>query len=280
MKNECLECVYKNSNNPNPCRMVLSNGNISYPFPIMEIAMKMKNYLKKEYEGLSRKEAFIKLIKNKTKTTRHCYLSYSRDIYEEIKNFDLAFTYYDIETSMKGINEVLYMTFGNPNDNNNALRKVADENLKYWEEEQDTEFIIDLQSDLENISGKTQREVIIKARVGHGRFKDKLLKLHGKCQISGINNMELLVASHIKPWSISTDQERLNVYNGLLLCTQYDSLFDKGFISFENNGKIMISSLLDVDVCKNYNVKENIKIKLHEKNKHFLEYHREKLFLK
>jgi hypothetical protein len=50
-----------------------------------------------------------------------------------------------------------------------------------------------------------------------------------------------LVASHCKPWRDATNEERLNGENGLLLTPSIDHLFDRGFIGFEDNGKLIIS---------------------------------------
>ena len=52
---------------------------------------------------------------------------------------------------------------------------------------------------------------------------------------------ELLVASHIKPWSISDANEKLDIHNGLLMCPNHDKLFDRGYISFDDTGRILIS---------------------------------------
>ena len=56
---------------------------------------------------------------------------------------------------------------------------------------------------------------------------------------------ELLVASHIKPWSISDANEKLDIHNGLLMCPNHDKLFDRGYISFDDTGRILISEKLD-----------------------------------
>jgi putative restriction endonuclease len=62
-----------------------------------------------------------------------------------------------------------------------------------------------------------------------------------KCRITGVENPVHLVASHCKPWRDSTNEERLNGENGLLLTPSIDHLFDRGFIGFENNGALIIS---------------------------------------
>jgi putative restriction endonuclease len=62
-----------------------------------------------------------------------------------------------------------------------------------------------------------------------------------RCRITGVENPTHLVASHCKPWRDSTNEERLNGENGLLLTPSIDHLFDRGFIGFEDNGKLIIS---------------------------------------
>lgn len=80
----------------------------------------------------------------------------------------------------------------------------------------------------------TQRESIVKSRVGQGIFRSRILnKFNGKCLITGISIEKCLIASHIKPWAVCTNEERLSENNGLLLSATYDRLFDSGLISFK-----------------------------------------------
>ena len=96
--------------------------------------------------------------------------------------------------------------------------------------------------DIEEINSKeiskTQKELLMKARIGQGKFRKDLIDLWGKCSVSQFEKVEFLVASHILPWKIATDVERLSKYNGLLLQPNIDKLFDKGFISFDDDGSI------------------------------------------
>ncbi|MGH1286540.1 HNH endonuclease [Bacillus toyonensis] len=88
------------------------------------------------------------------------------------------------------------------------------------------------------------------------------------------------MASHIKPWSQSNHKERLDVNNGLLLCPNHDALFDKGFISFDREGAILISDGLD-EVTKLFlNINENMKINMSEKQRIYMEWHRGYVFIK
>lgn len=122
----------------------------------------------------------------------------------------------------------------------------------------------------------TEKENLIKSRVGQGDFREKLIKYWKGCSITNFKNIEILIASHIKPWSSSTNEERLDVYNGLLLIPNLDKLFDKGFISFDDSGKILISRSL-----KDYytlGVNRDMNINIEEKHKKYLSFHREQVF--
>lgn len=91
----------------------------------------------------------------------------------------------------------------------------------------------------------TEREALTKQRVGQGLFKDLLkIKYGGKCALCGIRTERMLVGSHIKAWKDSTDAEKLDEENGLLLCAHHDALFDKHLISFEDNGDLIVSATL------------------------------------
>src|ERR1700731_2674154 len=78
-------------------------------------------------------------------------------------------------------------------------------------------------------------------RNGQGLFKDRVSRIESRCRIKGVENPVHLVASHCKPWRDSTNEERLNGENGLLLTPSIDLLFDRGFIGFEDSGNLIIS---------------------------------------
>ncbi len=117
----------------------------------------------------------------------------------------------------------------------------------------------------------TEKESLIKSRIGQGIFRQQLLNMWGGCAVTGCEVKELLVASHIVPWCIS-EANRLNPYNGFLLLAHLDKAFDSGLISFNSAGIIMISPKL-----KNYEstgIHSEMRIKLKSKHEEFLEYHR------
>lgn len=130
----------------------------------------------------------------------------------------------------------------------------------------------------ESYNNEVERK--IKVRVTQGKFRDSLLKRDKKCVICGLDIELLLVASHIKPWSKANDYEKQDENNGILLCANHDALFDKGYISFDDYGKIYISKLIDKDSYKMLNINEAISIKINENQDKYMEYHRQNILMK
>lgn len=122
----------------------------------------------------------------------------------------------------------------------------------------------------------TEREAIVKARVGQGKFRDKLVDYWRGCSVSTFSHFDLLVASHIMPWRDADNQQRLDVFNGLLLLPNYDKLFDKGYISFDDNGRIIYSRYID-DTDRRLLKMDNTLhlIKIEDEHKTYLKYHRD-----
>lgn len=138
-----------------------------------------------------------------------------------------------------------------------------------------------LEADIEDIKNNTelsstQKETLIYARLGQGKYRNDLIDLYtGKCVISGIDIQPILIASHIKAWShCKENSEKLSKYNGLLLSANYDKLFDRNFISFDNEGNILISKRFSETDLENLGLSSSIKIKLHDKSIPFMEYQR------
>ena len=140
---------------------------------------------------------------------------------------------------------------------------------------------------VEEITGSslsnTMKESLVRARRGQGRFRNDLLQIEHECRISHVRNSDYLIASHIKPWRHSDNNERLDGENGLLLCPNVDLLFDSGLISFENNGDLILSPVADridlpkmgVDLSRAMNVGG-----FTSRQKTYLEFHRRDLLLK
>lgn len=126
---------------------------------------------------------------------------------------------------------------------------------------------------------KTEQEQVIVSRLGQGNFRRNVIRLWGSCSVTGLQSVTLLRASHIKPWKDSNNQERLNPFNGLLLTPNYDFLFDKGYISFKNNGEVLISKRLSPFAYKVFDVNSSIQLRnVFIESKEYLEFHRSKVF--
>jgi len=126
---------------------------------------------------------------------------------------------------------------------------------------------------------ETVKVNLIMARIGQGTFRKRVMFFEPDCRVTGVSSKELLIASHIKPWSVSTNDERLNGQNGLFLSPHVDKLFENGFISFDDSARILISPLLDQKVLEKWgliNLKARRKFDLEQK--HFMRYHREEKF--
>lgn len=102
----------------------------------------------------------------------------------------------------------------------------------------------------------TTKAQLIEARVGQGRFRKDVLAREPACRLTGITHPGCLVASHIKPWAVCDDGERLDGANGLMLAPHIDHLFDTGLISFEDNGQLIVSPALDRAVLQAWHLDE------------------------
>ena len=121
---------------------------------------------------------------------------------------------------------------------------------------------------------KTERQGLVISRVGQGYYRQELIKkFNGRCAVTSIDREEILIASHIVPWRLSTDEERLDVDNGILLSPLYDALFDKHLISFNDDGEILIANSIKDDNLKT-NIRLNAKIIVTQGMKKYLSRHR------
>lgn len=126
---------------------------------------------------------------------------------------------------------------------------------------------------------KTEQEQVIVSRLGQGNFRRNVIRLWGSCSVTGLQSVTLLRASHIKPWKDSNNQERLNPFNGLLLIPDYDFLFDRGYITFKNNGSVLVSQRLSSFARKVFDVDDGLQLRnVFPENKDHLEFHRSEVF--
>lgn len=112
---------------------------------------------------------------------------------------------------------------------------AANADLEVWEHHIESEL------DRDTAIPTTEREALILARRGQGLFKERVMQIERRCRITGVDNPIHLRASHCKPWRDSDNAERLNGENGLLLTPTIDHLFDRGFISFQGDGALIVS---------------------------------------
>ncbi len=128
---------------------------------------------------------------------------------------------------------------------------------------------------------KTEQDSIVKSRIGQGDFRKNLIRVWGGCAVTGVKKLSILKASHIKPWRVATNQERLDPFNGLLLAPNLDELFDKGLITFTNKGSIKISKLVSPEDLELLNVHNELCLRsIKPASEPYLKFHRENIFEK
>jgi len=157
-----------------------------------------------------------------------------------------------------------------------AVKPVPADDLDYWEHKLELDIVGDTSV------RETERLAIVRARVGQGLFKERVSMIETKCRITGVENPVHLVASHCKPWRDSSNEERLDGENGLLLTPSIDHLFDRGFIGFENNGKLIISPVAHRPSLERMGVETEQKVHVggfSSGQKQFLDFHRNSVFL-
>ncbi len=132
---------------------------------------------------------------------------------------------------------------------------------------------IDKEIEAKQLQGE-EREALIKVRVNQSAFRKLLMRRYTHCCLCDVDDESLLVASHIKPWAKSSHAEKVDVNNGLLLCPNHDKLFDRGYISFDNGGHIVISDELSKNCAISMNIKNDMQIELSNDNIKYMEYHR------
>lgn len=153
---------------------------------------------------------------------------------------------------------------------------------KYWTTEEVFE-LLEEKAEIEiaqnpNLT-ETEKQQLVKARIGQGAFRDSLIAHWRKCCVTGCDYVPVLRASHIKPWRDSSNEERLDKFNGLLLSPNLDALFDKGLISFTNSGEVLISQLLSVSTRQALGCCSDAKVALKSEHAKYMAWHRENVFI-
>ncbi len=149
--------------------------------------------------------------------------------------------------------------------------------IKEWEDHLQKEIISSPTLD------RTEKRSLVNARIGQGTFKENVWEVEQEgCRVTGVTNPNHLIGSHIKPWRHSDNKERLAGENGLLLTPSIDHLFDRGHITFKNDGSLLISPRSDRESLARMGVKDESSVILRpftRQQRHHLDFHRDKIFL-
>jgi hypothetical protein len=156
---------------------------------------------------------------------------------------------------------------------NSALNKYAEYLLEGYDSDIETDVEVILS---QHDATDTEKAKLLKTRIGQGNFRQKLILLWGGCAVTGYKDASMLVASHIKPWRASSNIERLDGYNGLLLLPTLDKAFDSGLISFGETGNILISPLLQEP--ENLGITESMSVNLKLEHQAYMGFHRDSVF--
>jgi putative restriction endonuclease len=157
------------------------------------------------------------------------------------------------------------------------LLQVAPTGQTVWEEHQIETLNADSQL------GATEREALVLSRRGQGLFRARVTSIERKCRVTGVDRAEYLRASHCKPWRDANNQERLDGENGLLLTPDVDLLFDRGFMSFDDNGDVLLSPVVHELSLERMGLTSELLRNVgafSEGQKQYLDFHRNSVFLK
>ena len=129
--------------------------------------------------------------------------------------------------------------------------------------------------------GPTVKKTLVDARRGQGVYRENLQGLEQQCRVTGLLDRRHLRASHIKPWCVCDDAEKLDGFNGLLLSPHIDHLFGRGYLSFSNEGDLMIAKELNPVVLERWGIRVPRNVGTFRPEQHrYLEYHRANVFEK
>ena len=123
----------------------------------------------------------------------------------------------------------------------------------------------------------TEAERLVVQRVGQDLFRAALMDFwQGRCCVTGLDVPQLLRASHIRPWAqCETDEQRLDVFNGLLLAPHLDALFDAGLMTFDAGGSAVVSDKLSADQRQALGLQPTMRARgLLAEHQAYLDYHR------
>ncbi|HPF82575.1 MAG TPA: HNH endonuclease [Bacilli bacterium] len=150
------------------------------------------------------------------------------------------------------------------------MRPILFNDLKVKEE---LEEVLDENNIKENNSSKKTR------RLKQSSYRTALLDNMPFCPFTMVADDRLLVACHIKPFAdCDTDDERYDSKNGITMTPTYHTLFDLGFISFEDDGTLLISPFLSNITKNRLSLKDGDRVRLQSGSGKYLKYHRDNIF--
>jgi hypothetical protein len=127
--------------------------------------------------------------------------------------------------------------------------------------------------------GPAQKALLLKARYGQGVYRENLESVEHACRVTGVLDRRHLRASHIKPWHACDDGDKLNGSNGLLLSPHLAHLFARGYISFTDEGDLLVSRELNPAVLENWRIPlPHNGGPFHPEQRRFLDFHRREIF--
>ena len=125
------------------------------------------------------------------------------------------------------------------------------------------------------------RAVTTKSRgIAQRLFRGNLLRLwQGSCAVTSVQESRVLRSGHIKPWADSNVQEKVDHFNGLLLIPNLDALFNEGLISFQNDGRMLVSQDWRTDDKRRMHITPDLHLRtVHPESSRYLEFHRDVVF--
>jgi len=139
------------------------------------------------------------------------------------------------------------------------------------------EPLLEFEARVADLPRITEAERLVVQRVGQDVFRKSLIEYWGgRCPLTGLDQAELLRASHIKPWAdCANDAERLDVFNGLLLAAHIDAAFDAALISFADDGTLIVSNRLTAQSRQVLGIREGLRLEgLAPRHSAYLGWHR------
>ena len=134
---------------------------------------------------------------------------------------------------------------------------------------------------IESKKQESRNEAVRQSREGQGKYREQLLEQCHFCPFTLITEERILIASHIKPWAASNDDEKIDPYNGYILSPMFDKLFDKGFITFTEDRRLILSEYFSANTWKQIGVKNGEYyeyLKMDDKRIKYLNFHHESVF--